>query len=122
MPTYILLTKLGPQASSQFKDRAKSSHDWYTQIKHNCPEVKFLSHFALLGQYDFLDIYEAPNEESAAKVSMISRMNGALNAESLVAIPHNRFLELSEELSEQYDSLFKTFMKDKKQKSRKKKE
>lgn len=118
MQTYILLTKLGSQASSQFKDRAKSSHDWYNLVKHNCPEVKFISHFALLGQYDFLDIYEAPNEETAAKVSLISRMNGALTAESLIAIPHNRFLELSEELSQRYDSIFKSFMKEKKKKKK----
>ena len=115
MQTYILLTKLAPQATNQFKDRAKESHDWYTAVKNNCPKVKFLSHYALLGQYDFLDIYEAPNEETAAKVSMISRINGALYAESLIAIPHNRFLELTEEISEQYDSLFKSFIKEKRQ-------
>lgn len=119
MQTYILLTKLAPQVSIQFKDRAKSSHDWYKTVKHNCPEVKFLSHYALLGQYDFLDIYEAPNEEVAAKVSMISRINGALYAESLIAIPHKRFLELSEEVSEQYDSLFKSFITGKKKKAKK---
>jgi len=45
-----------------------------------------------------LDIYEAPDEETAAKVSMISRTEGALSAESLIAIPHKRFLELTGEL------------------------
>lgn len=120
MQTYILLTKLAPQSSSQFKNRSKTSHDWYKLVKHNCPEVKFLSHFALLGQYDFLDIYEAPNEEVAAKVSIISRMNGALYAESLIAIPHSKFLDLSEEVSEQYDSLFKAYIKDKKKKKKEK--
>ena len=115
MQTYILLTKLAPQASKQLEDRAKASHDWYTAVKHNCPGVKFLSHYALLGQYDFIDIYEAPNEETAAKVSMISRINGALYAESLIAIPHKRYLEITDEISEQYDSLFKSFIKQKRQ-------
>jgi len=115
MPTYILLTKLAPEATFQLKDRAKSSHDWYTHVKEKCPEVKFISHYALLGQYDFLDIYEAPNEETAAKVSMISRADGALQAESLIAIPHKRFLEITEELSEQYDSVFQSFMKKKRE-------
>ena len=105
MSTYILLTKLAPEANYQFKDRSKSSHDWYTRVKEQCPEVKFISHYALLGQYDFLDIYEAPDEETAAKVSMISRAGGALYAESLIAIPHKRFLEIAEELSEQHDTL-----------------
>ncbi|NIW78259.1 MAG: GYD domain-containing protein, partial [Calditrichae bacterium] len=53
---------------------------------------------ALLGPYDFLDIYEAPDEETAAKVSMISLANGALQAESWTAVPYKRFLELSKEI------------------------
>jgi uncharacterized protein with GYD domain len=54
--------------------------------------------YALLGQYDFLDIYEAPDEEIAAKVSMISQANGALQAQSLIAIPYKRFVELTREI------------------------
>ena len=56
--------------------------------------MKFKAHYALLGQYDFLDIYEAPDEETATKISMISRMNGALSAETLIAIEHKKFIEL----------------------------
>ena len=63
-----------------------------------CPEVYFLAHYALLGPYDFLDIYEAPNEEIAAKVSLISLQNGAFQAESWSAIPYKRFVELTEEI------------------------
>ncbi len=80
------------------KDRAKIGREWLDQVKEKCPEVKFLSHYALLGNFDFIDIYEAPNEETAAKVSMISLANGAFHAESLTAIPYKRFLELTEEI------------------------
>ena len=113
MQTYILLTKLAPEATYQLKDRAKTSHDWYTQVKNKCPEVKFISHYALLGQFDFLDIYEAPDVETAAKIAMISRANGAMYAESLIAIPHKRFLDLTEEISI-HDSLFTKYLKKKK--------
>ena len=113
MQTYILLTKLAPEATYQLKDRSKSSHDWYVAVKEKCPEVKFIAHYALLGQYDFMDIYEAPDEESAAKISMISRANGAMYAESLIAIPHKKFLELTEEISDNYDSMFESYMKKK---------
>jgi uncharacterized protein with GYD domain len=80
------------------KDRADIGKTWIEQVRIKCPEVKFISHYALLGQYDFLDIYEAPDEETAAKVSMISQANGALQAQSLIAIPYKRFLELTEEI------------------------
>ncbi len=94
MQTYILLTKLAPEANDQLKDRERTSHEWYNRVKQECPEVKFLAHYALLGQYDFLDIYEAPDEETAAKLSMISRMSGALYAETLIAIEHKKFIDL----------------------------
>ncbi len=99
MQTYILLTKLSTDLSTQMKDRAAIGRNWLDQVREKCPEVKFKAHYALLGQYDFMDIYEAPDEETAAKVSMISQANGALQAQSLPAIQYKRFLELVEEIT-----------------------
>jgi len=80
------------------KRRAEIGRQWLAKVKTKCPEVKFRAHFALLGPYDFLDIYEAPNEEAAAKVSMISLSGGAVAAESWTAIAYKRFLKLIEDL------------------------
>ncbi len=98
MQTYVLLTKLAPDLARQMKNRARLGRAWLDQVKQKCPEVNFITHYALLGTYDFLDIYEAPNEEVAAKVSMISLSNGAFQAESLIAIPYKRFIELTGEI------------------------
>ena len=98
MATFILLTKLAPDLSNRMKDRAAIGRNWLEQVKEKCPEVKFLAHYALLGQYDFLDLYEADNEKSAAKVSLISRANGAFSAESLQAIPYKDFLDMIGEI------------------------
>ncbi len=96
MQTYVLFTKLSPEI--KVKDRAKIGRAWLDQVRDKCPEVNFVAHYALLGEHDFMDIYEAPDEETAAKVSMISLANGALHAQSMVAIPYKRFLELTEEI------------------------
>lgn len=98
MQTYVLLTKFSPELSSKIKDRARLGRAWLDQVREKCPEVKFIAHYALLGKYDFIDIYEAPDEDTAAKVSMISLSNGAFQAESLMAIPYKRFLKLAEEI------------------------
>jgi uncharacterized protein with GYD domain len=98
MKTYVMLTKLSPESSRQMKDRAKLGRQWLDQVKKKCPEVKFIAHYALLGHYDFLDIYEAPDEETAAKVSLISLSNGALQCESLIAIPYKKYIELTKEI------------------------
>ena len=98
MQTFVLMTKLGPDMSKQVKDQARLGRLWLEQVKEKCPDVKFIAHYALLGPYDFLDIYEAPDEETAAKVSLISLKSGAFTAESWVAIPYKRFVELAEEI------------------------
>jgi uncharacterized protein with GYD domain len=98
MKTFILMTKLSPEVSRQVKERARLGRAWLEQVKEKCPEVKFIAHYALLGEYDFMDIYEAPDEETAAKVSLISLSNGAFHSQSWTAIPYKRFLKLTEEI------------------------
>lgn len=98
MKTFILMTKLSQEVSKHMKDRATIGRAWLEEVKAKCPEVKFIAHYALLGEYDFMDIYEAPDQETAAKVSMISMSNGAFQAQSWSAIPYKDFLKLIEEL------------------------
>jgi uncharacterized protein with GYD domain len=98
MKTFILMTKLDPEVAAKMRERDSVGRAWLEHVREKCPEVKFIAHYGLLGQYDFMDIYEAPDEESAAKVSMISRANGAFHAESWPAIPYARIVELSREI------------------------
>lgn len=98
MRTFILMTKLSPEASLRMNEREEMGKTWLKQVKEKCPEVKFIAHYGLLGKYDFMAIYEAPDEEVAAKVSMISMANGAFIAESWQAIPYKRLVELSKEI------------------------
>lgn len=98
MPTYVLMTKLGPELTKDVQHRREIGKEWRKRVKACCPGVKFISHYALLGAYDFLDIFEAANEEEAAKVSMISRAAGAVSAESWTAIPYSKFLDILEEV------------------------
>lgn len=98
MATYILLTKLSPQSLGKLTERGTVGHQWLDEVKAKCPEVKWLDHYALLGPFDFMDIYEAPNEEVATKVSMITMSKGAVKAESWPAVPYKRFLEIAKTL------------------------
>jgi uncharacterized protein with GYD domain len=98
MPTYVLMTTLSPEITKNMRNREEIGKEWKQRIANQVPAVKWIAHYALLGPHDFLDIYEAPDEEAAAKVSMISLSLGALRAESWTAIPYHRFLELSKEL------------------------
>ena len=87
-----LLVDLG----SKMQDHARKGRTWIEQIKEKCPEVQFKAHYALLGYWDYMDIYEAPDDETAAKVSLISRSHGTHQVENWVAIPADRILKLTE--------------------------
>jgi uncharacterized protein with GYD domain len=99
MPTFILLTKLSSQGQGSIQKRENIGREWFEEVKKKCPEVKWIEHYALLGPYDFMDIYEAPSEESAAKVSLITMSKGAVSAESWSAIPYKKFRKLQKNFS-----------------------
>ena len=98
MGTYVLLTKLTPEVTKDLKNREKIGKRWMKKVTEKCPDVKWIAHYALLGPYDFMDIYEAPSEEVAAKVSLITLSSGAFQVESWAALPYSRFLELADEV------------------------
>lgn len=104
MKTFVLMTKIArPDANlvevaSRLRDRAGDARTWLSEIKKKCPEVRFIAHYALLGMWDFMDIYEAPDEETALKVSIITRTHGAHVVESWSAIPNESIMEITREL------------------------
>lgn len=98
MGTYILMTKLTPEISADLKRREAIGKEWKKKVDKQCPDVKWIAHYALLGPYDFMDIYQAKDELTAAKVSMLTRASGALSAESWPAIEWAKFIEIVNEM------------------------
>ena len=104
MKTFVLMTRMTHQnadimeVATKLKGRAQRESEWLKVIKERCPQVHWLAHYAILGQWDFMDIYEAPDEETAAVVSLLSRASGAFYVESWIAIPNSRLMEIAEAL------------------------
>ena len=98
MALFVLMTRLAPGSVKDAETRRAMGKEWLGKVKSACPEVKWVAHYALLGQYDFMDIYEAPDDETAHKVALISRSEGAVSAESWQALPYDEHLKLLEEL------------------------
>jgi uncharacterized protein with GYD domain len=99
MPTFVLMTKLRPEMLHDATERKKLGKKWYRKVRKSCPDVKWQAHFAILGPFDFMDIYDAPDVETAHKVSLISRSEGALSAESWQALPYEQFIKQLEQIA-----------------------
>jgi uncharacterized protein with GYD domain len=98
MPVFVLMTRLNTKILTDASKRRTKGKKWLKTVNAACPEVKWLAHYALLGPYDSMDIYEAPDVETAHRVSLISRTEGAETAESWPAIQYDQFLEILEEI------------------------
>ena len=94
METFVLMTKLSPELLGDPRGREAAGKAWLRKVASLCPDVKWLGHYAILGPYDFMDIYEAPDVDTAQRVSLISRSEGAVSAESWQALPYDRYLEV----------------------------
>jgi uncharacterized protein with GYD domain len=92
------MTKLAPEAVRDAKVRRAMGRAWLHKVQAACPEVTWVAHYAILGPYDFMDIYDAADVSTAHKVSVISRAEGAVSAESWQALPYDEFLALLEEV------------------------
>jgi len=99
MATFVLMTRLTAESLHDSRTRRATGKEWLHRVKERCPEVRFVAHYALLGPWDFTDIYEAPDVETAQKVSLLSRAEGAVAAESWQALPYDRFLQVLAEVS-----------------------
>ena len=94
MATYVMLTRLTPEAVKVPVYLTKLETAVAAHIRKECPQVKWLSSFAILGPCDYMDLFEAPDEETAARVVMIVRSFGHAQTETWTALPWERFENL----------------------------
>jgi uncharacterized protein with GYD domain len=93
MATYVMLTRLTPEAVKVPGDLKKPRRRLpHTSARRS--QVKWLSSFAILGPYDYMDLFDAPDEDTAARVVMIVRSFGHAQTETWTALPWERFENL----------------------------
>lgn len=94
MLTFIMLTRLSPDAlrtPSSLEDLEKRCME---HIRRECPKVEWLHNFAILGPCDYLDIFTAPDMETAMKVATIIRTYGHATTEIWAATEWRKYKEM----------------------------
>ena len=90
MPTYIMLTTLSTEGVQTVKNNPSRIRKVNKEIESLGASVK--AQWATLGRYDFVNIVEAPDEKTMARVSMELGSRGTARYESLPAIPIDEFI------------------------------
>ncbi len=85
MPTYVMLTTLTPEGSQTLHKRPERLQEVNREIEEfGC---KVVAQYAVLGQYDFVSILEAPNNETIAHLSVDLASRGTIRIQTLAATP-----------------------------------
>lgn len=90
MPTYVMLTQLSPEGVQTVKNNPNRIKEVNKEVEALGASVK--AQWATLGQYDFVNVVEAPDEATMARVSMELGSRGTARYESLAAIPIDEFI------------------------------
>jgi uncharacterized protein with GYD domain len=94
MPTYVVLSRLTPETVKAPRELRRLERAVSEAIRRECPEVRWVANFAILGPHDYLDVFEAPDETVAAKVIVLIRSFGHAHTETWTALPWERFERL----------------------------
>lgn len=94
MPTFIMLTRLNPEAVRSPRGLEQLERQAITSVRKECPSVEWRGSYAVLGPYDYLDVFVADDIETAAKVSTLIRTFGHAQTEIWAATEWDRFKEI----------------------------
>lgn len=91
MATYVMLTTLTDEGRKTIKKKPERIKEVSKEVEEM--GVKVMSQYAVLGPYDFVNIVEAPDNETMAKVAIELGSRGTVQVMTLAAIPIDQFIE-----------------------------
>jgi uncharacterized protein with GYD domain len=90
MPTYILLSTLSSEGVQTVKNNPQRIREVNREIEQLGATVK--AQWATLGRFDFVNVVEAPDDKTMARVSLELSSRGTARYESMNAIPIDEFI------------------------------
>ena len=90
MPYYLMLTNLTDEGRRTIKVHPRRMQEVTEEVEGM--GVKVLAQYALLGQYDFCNILEAPDDETISRVAVELSARGTLQTLTMSAIPLSDFI------------------------------
>ena len=90
MPKFVMLSTLGPDGHARLRESPERLKEVNADVEKM--GVRVLEQFALLGPYDFLNVLEAPDELTMARVATTLASRGTLKTLTMTAIDVDEFV------------------------------
>ena len=90
MPLYIMMTNLTDEGRKTVKTNPQRIKEVNKEVE--AMGVKIIAQYVTLGQYDFINILDAPNNEIIAKVATELGSRGTLQTSTLAALTLDEFI------------------------------
>lgn len=84
MPTYVMLTTLGPDGWATVREHPERIREVTSEVESM--GLKVVAQYALLGQWDFLNVIEAPDQATMAKAAISLAARGTMRTTTLQAV------------------------------------
>jgi len=91
MSKYIIISRLTDEGGKTLKKNASRIKEVNKELKNM--GVKVLEQYAVLGNFDFLNIVEAENETVVAKAVIEMASRGTIRTETYTAMPIDEFIK-----------------------------
>lgn len=90
MPTYVMLSNLTDEGAKTIKSKPERIREVNKEIERL--GVRVTAQYAVLGPYDFVNVVEAPDNETIARVSAELGSRGSIKLMTLAAVPIEAFI------------------------------
>ena len=92
MAYYIMLTTLTDEGRKTVKENPERISEVNYEVE--ALGAKIIAQYAVLGQYDFVNILDAPDNKVVAKVAMELGSRGTLKTITMAAMPTGDFINI----------------------------
>jgi uncharacterized protein with GYD domain len=91
MALYVMMTNLTDEGRKTVKTNPQRIKEVNKEVE--AMGVKILAQYVVLGQYDFINILEAPDNEAIARVATELGSRGTLQTNTLAAMTLDSFID-----------------------------
>ena len=98
MSKFVMLTRLTHGALKSPHSLESLEKQVMERIRAICPQTEWLASYAVLGPYDYIDVFEAPDNETATKISALVRTFGHAHTEIWPATDWTRYKDMIRDL------------------------